>query len=60
MTEPKTYKAARDGFIIGKHYAEGDAVPLTETQAKYLSAPYGDDVVLDKPKAAAAALAKDK
>lgn len=54
----KTYKATRDGFIVGKHYAKGDPVPLTEAQAKYLSAPYGDDVVLDKP--AAKPAAKDK
>lgn len=45
-----TYKAARDGFIIGKHYAKGDVVPLTAKQAKYLTSPYGDDVVIDKPK----------
>jgi hypothetical protein len=46
------YKATRDGFIVGKHYKKGDAVPLTANQAKYLSAPYGNDVVLDKPKPA--------
>ena len=47
-----TYKAARDGFIIGTHYAKDQPVPLSAQQAKYLSAPYGDDVVLDAPKSA--------
>ena len=54
----KTFKATRDGFILGTHYAKDAPVPLTEAQAKYLSAPYGDDVVLDEPKAVAPA--KDK
>lgn len=45
-----TYKALKSGFIIGKYYDEGAAVPLTAMQAKYLSAPYGNDVQAVDPK----------
>lgn len=50
MTNP-TYKATRDGFIIGTHYAKDEPVPLSDLQAKYLTAPYGDAVYVpeDKP-----------
>lgn len=40
----KTYKAKNTGFILGTHYNAGEAVSLTEAQAKYLAPPYGSDV----------------
>lgn len=40
------YKAAGDGFILGRFYKKGDPVLLTDTQAKYLAPPYGRDVVV--------------
>ncbi len=38
----KSYVAAESGFVAGIYYKEGDAVPVTEKQAKYLAPPYGD------------------
>lgn len=32
----KTYYAAAEGFIQGRHYAAGAPVEMTEAQAKYL------------------------
>ena len=43
------YKATRDGFILGNHFKKGAKVPLTEAQAKYMAAPYGDDVEVVEP-----------
>ncbi|MGV8955974.1 MAG: hypothetical protein ACOH2M_33080 [Cypionkella sp.] len=45
-----SYTSTRDGFILGTYYAKGAAVPLTEAQAKYLVAPYGDAVSVAKAK----------
>lgn len=46
-----TYKAKNSGFILGTHYNAGEAVPLTEAQAKYLAPPYGSDVeIVPAPK----------
>lgn len=38
------YAATRSGFVLGTYYSEGEMVPLTDAQAKYLAPPYGDAV----------------
>jgi hypothetical protein len=40
----KSYVAASDAFILGTHYTAGDPVEVTQAQAKYLTAPLGDQL----------------
>ena len=59
----KSYVAAKDGAVLGQFYEEGQPVPVTEQQAKYLAPPYGDALKLataPKPAAKAPAVKGDK
>lgn len=56
----KKYYAVRDGFVLGAFYAKGAQVPLTQEQAKYLTAPLGDDVTSVAPRQRATKSASTK
>ncbi|MBU2533327.1 MAG: hypothetical protein KKB37_11340 [Alphaproteobacteria bacterium] len=38
----KPFTAAKSGFILGTWYENGDAVPVSASQARYLVPPFGD------------------
>lgn len=56
----KTYYATRGGAVLGVHREAGEAVPVTEKQAKYLAEPYGDSLTHKKPRQPEAKTTKSK
>lgn len=48
------YKATRDGFIGNVWRKKGERVEMSEREAKYLTAPLGDNLIPDETAVAAA------